>query len=189
MLPLGLQSVSRSPEAQGWLSLLLVAWIHACCVLSELLTGQYCHWAKYAQFSPRGALQPQALRRRQDSAGSIQGSQRSGDISKGPHISVADCGLDYSVFRTLIYQLQNKATQRTEMVMLHFQEGMLPCTSCLSWSEGFSFRQTGDELTVGARFPDITVEQSAPVITHGDNMGKTRRKIHLRSTEKSEKIH
>lgn len=92
-----------------------------------LSLGQVCSVFPQRSFAATGTQKEAGL-----CAGSIQGSQRSGDISKGPHISVADCGLDYSVFRTLIYQLQNKATQRTEMVMLHFQEGMLPCTSCLS---------------------------------------------------------
>jgi hypothetical protein len=68
VLPLGLKFVSGSHKALGWLGLLLVAWIHACCVFPLLLKGQGSHLAKSAHFSPRGALQSQLLWRRHGQA-------------------------------------------------------------------------------------------------------------------------
>lgn len=107
-------SLSPGPLRSG------VAESFACGLNSCLLSlGQVCSVFPQRSFAATGTQKEAGL-----CEGGIWGSQRSGDILKGPHISVADCGLDYSVFRTLIYQLRNKATRRTKMIMLHFQEGM-----------------------------------------------------------------
>lgn len=119
-------------------------------------------------FPPRGVLQPPTLRRRQDSGQAAFRSARDlEDILKDTHISVPDCGLNYSALGHLLINYETKPPREQK-----WQCCILPCASCLSWSKDFTFLQTGDELAVVARYPDITIQQFVPVIIHVEDKEK-----------------